>query len=224
MKAIEECQNIGGGIITAPVDKKQAYEFQHDREEHMLFPSSGSVTKTERRQRNGHMSWVFWLTGLSGSGKTTIARRVEEELFRKGYQVYVLDGDNVRSGLNRDLGFSLTDRKENIRRVAEVAKLFVDAGVILIAAFISPYKEDRALARSLFKEGDFTEIYVKCPLEVCEKRDVKGLYKKARNNELQKFTGIGDVYEPPQKAEIVVETDKMTLNECVELIIKHFHT
>lgn len=218
---IEEYQIVGGGIITAALTNKQTGEFRHDRGTDNLFPTAGFVTKTERRRCNGHTSQVFWLTGLSGSGKTTLARKVEEQLFHKKYQVYVLDGDNVRSGLNGDLGFSSSDRKENIRRIAEVAKLFVDAGIIVLVALISPYAADRDLARSRFEDGEFTEVYVKCPLEICEARDSKGLYKKARNHQLQKFTGISDMYEPPTKAEIVVETDKMPVEMCVKLLLQH---
>lgn len=185
----------------------------------LLYPTSGSITKEDRIQKNGHRPGVIWFTGLSGSGKSTLACKLEEQLFEKGYQTYVLDGDNIRSGLSKDLGFSVNDRKENIRRISEIAKLFADSGMIVITAFISPYKEDRTQARQLFDEGEFLEVYLKCPLEVCEKRDVKGLYKKARNGEVKGFTGLDDVYEEPTAPELVVETNKCSIEEAVEIII-----
>lgn len=180
-----------------------------------------TVTKTDRQQRTGHKSAILWFTGLSGAGKSTLANAVEYELHQRGLASYVLDGDNIRHGLNRGLGFGPDDRKENIRRIGEVAKLFVDAGVITLTAFISPYREDRELARSLVDEGEFIEVYVKCPLEECERRDVKGLYQKARNGEISQFTGISSPYEEPLSAELVIESNEQTIEESVQRVIAH---
>ena len=163
---------------------------------------------------------MLWLTGLSGSGKSTIANALSQSLFRRGVQEYVLDGDNIRHGLNKDLGFSAADRTENIRRIGEVAKLFVDSGTIVITAFISPFRADRERVRTLFEEGEFIEVYVKCPLEECERRDPKGLYKKARAGEIKNFTGIDSPYEPPEQPEIVLDTGRHSVGECVEQIIR----
>ena len=168
------------------------------------------MTREAREQRNRHKGAILWLTGLSGAGKSTVATELERELFAKGLHTYILDGDNIRHGLSRNLGFSPEDRTENIRRVAEVARLFMDAGVMVITAFISPYRDDRRLARSLVGEGEFVEIFVNAPLEVCEQRDPKGLYKKARAGRSPNFTGISALYEPPEKPEVVVHTDKQT--------------
>ena len=187
----------------------------------LLFPTQGKVNREDREKLKGHKSFILWFTGLSGSGKTTLSREVEEALHKRGVHTYVLDGDNIRVGLNKDLGFSPEDRKENIRRIGEVAKLFVDAGIVVLTAFISPYREDRQFVRNLVKEGDFIEVYVKCPIEVCEQRDPKGLYKKARAGLIRNFTGIDDPYEEPQNPEIVVETDKMTIDQCVEKILSY---
>jgi len=178
------------------------------------------ITKTDRERLNGHGSFILWFTGLSGSGKSTIAHRLEERLFENGVRTYVLDGDNVRTGLNKGLGFSAEDREENIRRIGEVAKLFVDAGLVVLTAFISPYKKDRDAARSLVGSDEFVEIFVKCPLEICERRDVKGLYEKARRGVVKQFTGIDDPYEEPEDPEIIVETDKADLEQSVEEILK----
>ncbi|WP_246066767.1 adenylyl-sulfate kinase [Paenibacillus koleovorans] len=167
-----------------------------------------TITRQDRNRLNGHRSGILWLTGLSGAGKSTLAYELEKQLHGRGCRTYVLDGDNVRHGLNRNLGFSPEDRSENIRRVAEVAKLFVDAGFIAIVALISPVRLDRQAARALFQEGEFLEVYVKCPIEECERRDPKGLYKKARAGELKGFTGIDAPYEPPLKPEIVVESSR----------------
>ncbi len=186
-----------------------------------IIPHKGNITKENRQRQKGHKSVILWFTGLSGSGKSTLAHAVEEKLFEMGIHTYVLDGDNIRTGLNKDLGFSAEDREENIRRIGEVAKLFVDAGIITLTAFISPYKKDREFVRNLVKEGEFIEIYVKCPLEVCEQRDVKGLYKKARAGIIKNFTGIDDPYEEPENPEIVVETDKESVEESVEKIISY---
>jgi bifunctional enzyme CysN/CysC len=166
---------------------------------------------------------VLWLTGLSGSGKSTIANELEKELYRLGHRTYVLDGDNVRHGLNKDLGFTQEDRVENIRRVAEVAKLMVDAGLIVICTLISPYRADREMARALFQEGEFFEVFVDTPLEVCEARDPKGLYKKARSGELKNFTGIDQQYENPKAPELRISAENTPLDVIVgnllELVI-----
>jgi adenylylsulfate kinase len=168
---------------------------------------------------NKHRAKLLWFTGLSGSGKSTLAHALEEELYQRGCRTYVLDGDNVRHGLCGDLGFSDSDRTENIRRIAETAKLFVDAGVLSLTAFISPFREDRDRARGLFPHGDFIEVFVDCPLDVCESRDVKGLYKRARAGEIKEFTGISSPYEPPFKAEIIIQTADREVADCVNEII-----
>lgn len=178
-----------------------------------------AITKQDRQTRAGHKSCVLWFTGLSGAGKSTLANAVDHELHRRGLASYVLDGDNIRHGLNRGLGFGPDDRKENIRRIGEVAKLFVDAGVIALTAFISPYREDRELARGLLEADEFVEIYVKCPLVECERRDPKGLYQKARNGEIGHFTGITSPYEEPQDPELVIESRELTVEASVEIIL-----
>ena len=184
-----------------------------------IFWSEGRVNRIEREALNKHESFVLWLTGLSGSGKSTLAKEIEFYLHNMGVCTYILDGDNLRHGLNSDLGFSSEDRTENIRRVAEAARLFVDAGIVVISAFISPYKVDRQFSRSLFKKDDFVEVFVKCSLEECIKRDPKGLYKKALKGEIENFTGIDDLYEEPEHPEIVVETDSLDLKESLVEII-----
>jgi bifunctional enzyme CysN/CysC len=191
-----------------------------------IFWSEGNVTARDRAVRNGHPGAVVWLTGLSGSGKSTISRALERELFRMGMHVYVLDGDNVRHGLNSNLGFSPEDREENIRRVAEVAKLLSDAGVIAITAFISPYRRDRRRAREIALEsgGEFIEVFVDAPLEVCERRDAKGLYKRARAGEIREFTGISAPYEAPADPELTVRTDEMQLEQCVARIVEYLRS
>jgi len=188
--------------------------------EHIVWHTP-RISRSARCELNGHRSCVIWLTGYSGSGKSTLAFELERQLFALNCRSYVLDGDNIRHGLNRNLGFSAEDRKENIRRISEVAKLFADAGQIAITAFISPYREDRELARSLFEEGDFIEVYVKCPIGECERRDPKGLYKKARAGEIRDFTGISAPYEPPVRPEITIETDKLTPDESVERVLRY---
>ncbi|WP_078392491.1 adenylyl-sulfate kinase [Shouchella patagoniensis] len=178
-----------------------------------------SVSKGERQARNKHKSCVLWFTGLSGSGKSTLANALDRKLFNEGLSTYVLDGDNVRHGLNNDLGFTDEDRQENIRRIGEVAKLFVDAGSIVSTAFISPFQSDRDTVRSLLGDEEFVEIYVECELEECERRDVKGLYKKARNGEIPHFTGISSPYEAPEGPELVVNTGVLSVEEAVEAIV-----
>jgi len=178
-----------------------------------------TITKEDRERLTGQKGVTLWFTGLPSSGKSTLANEVQKELFERGHLSYVLDGDNVRHGLNRNLGFSPEDRAENIRRIGEVAKLFRDAGVINMTAFISPYRVDRQNARELAGDGEFIEIFCRCGLEVCEERDPKGLYRKARTGEILEFTGISAPYEEPEAPEIVLETDKMSVEICVERVI-----
>lgn len=184
---------------------------------------SSNITRTQREQRYGQHSVVIWLTGLSGSGKSTLAFALEKELFAHECACYVLDGDNIRHGLNRDLGFSEQDRKENLRRIGEVAKLFMDAGNIVIAAFISPHAQDRQMVRDLFDEGDFIEVYIDCSLSACEERDPKGLYKKARAGEIPNFTGVSAPYEAPQQPELTIDTEHESVEQCVAKIIAELH-
>lgn len=180
------------------------------------------LSKEERQGKSGHLSPVVWLTGLSASGKSTIASKLEERLFHSGYQVKVLDGDNVRLGLNKDLSFSDEDRKENIRRVAEVSKLFSDTNIITITSFISPFEKDRQSARDVIGDDNFIEVFVKTPLEVCIERDPKGLYKKALAGEIKNFTGINSVvYEEPTMADIVLDTVELNVNGCVDKILSY---
>ncbi len=183
-----------------------------------------TITRRDREHRNGHRGTILWFTGLSGSGKSTLAHAVEERLFAMGCNTYVCDGDNIRHGLCGDLGFSPEDRVENIRRIGEVVKLFMDAGVIALTAFISPYRADRERARKLVAAGDFIEIYCRCPVEVCEGRDVKGLYRKARAGEIKEFTGISAPYEEPEAAEIAIDTGTEPVEACVEKVIGYLIT
>ncbi len=178
-----------------------------------------NVVQADREKLLNQKGCVIWFTGLSGSGKSTLALEVESKLYQRGHLTYVLDGDNVRHGLNKNLGFSPEDREENIRRIGEVAKLFNDAGVIAMTAFISPYRTDRDNARDLLDEGRFVEVFVDCPLEVCEARDTKGLYQKARAGEIKEFTGISAPYEAPVQPELTVNTASLTLDECTERVI-----
>lgn len=178
-----------------------------------------TVTRARREQLNDHQSTIMWFTGLSGAGKSTLAHAVEERLHQYGCRTFVMDGDNVRHGLCVDLGFSEENRKENIRRVGEVAKLFLDAGVIVLTAFISPFRCDRERVRKLVPHGEFLEVYCRCPLEVCEMRDVKGLYKRARTGEIRDFTGISSPYEEPLEPELVVDTGVLSLEDSVARVI-----
>ena len=177
-----------------------------------------SVTRERRNQSNNHQSVVLWFTGLSGSGKSTLAHVLEEKLFNKGCKTLVLDGDNVRHGLNSNLDFSDDGRKENIRRIGEVAKLMLESGLIVMTAFISPFREDRVAVRNLISNSDFIEIYCKASLKTCEARDVKGLYKRARAGEIKNYTGIDSPYEAPDNPELIIDTDKETLDESVSKI------
>lgn len=177
------------------------------------------VTRDLRERLNGHRSAVVWFTGLSGSGKSTLAHAVEERLHQMGCRTFVFDGDNVRHGLCGDLGFSENDRKENIRRIGEMAKLFAEAGVIALTAFISPFRADRRRVRQMLRPGDLIEVYCDCPLEVCESRDVKGIYRRARAGEISDFTGISSPYEEPENPELAVATGSAPLEQCVDQVI-----
>lgn len=179
------------------------------------------IKKSDREKLTGQKGVVVWFTGLSGSGKSTVANLVEKELYDRGRLSYRLDGDNIRHGLNKNLGFSPEDREENIRRIGEVAKLFADAGIIALTSFISPYARDRDAARSLVEEGEFIEVYVRCPVDECEVRDPKGLYEKARKGIIKEFTGISAPYEEPENAEIVLETEKETEEESAQKIMEY---
>jgi len=179
-----------------------------------------TVNRGRRNHQNQHLSTLLWFTGLSGAGKSTLAHAVEEQLHQQGCRTFVLDGDNVRHGLCNDLGFSENDRKENLRRIGEMSKLFIEAGVITLTAFISPYREGRDRIRSMIPHGDFLEIHVDCPIEVCQSRDVKGLYQKAHNGEIENFTGISASYEPPTNPELVIHSSDETLEESVERVMQ----
>lgn len=187
-----------------------------------VYWQKNPVSREEREERRGHRGAILWFTGLSASGKSTLAFEVENRLFAEGYFSYVLDGDNMRHGLNSDLGFSPEERQENIRRIGQVAKLFAESGAIVLTAFISPYRRDRDRVRELVtREEDFVEIFVSCPLEVCESRDPKGLYRKARAGEIADFTGISAPYEPPVAPELVIETDRHDVEACVQQVLAY---
>ncbi|RKU20389.1 adenylyl-sulfate kinase [Candidatus Poribacteria bacterium] len=179
-----------------------------------------TVTVEDREKLLNQKGCVIWFTGLSGSGKSTLANAVEQVLHQQRHHTYVLDGDNVRHGLNKNLGFSPEDREENIRRIGEVAKLFADAGTVVMTAFISPYRADRDQARALIAENRFVEVFVHCPVEVCEERDTKGLYKKARAGEIKEFTGISAPYEPPLNPEVTVNTAALSIEECAQAVVQ----
>jgi len=179
------------------------------------------ITRAERAASKNQKPCLLWFTGLSGSGKSTIANALDVALHQRGYHTFLLDGDNVRHGLCEDLGFSDDDREENIRRIGEVSKLFADAGLIVLSAFISPFTSDRRLVRKLFPAGEFIEVFMDTPLETCEERDPKGLYRKARAGEIKRFTGIDSPYEMPQHPEVRLDTSTMTVDDCVEILIQH---
>jgi adenylylsulfate kinase len=181
----------------------------------------GAITREDRQQLNGHKGCTVWLTGLSGSGKSTIAVELEKRLLERGVRTYILDGDNIRHGLNKNLGFSPEDRAENIRRIGEVAKLFCDAGLVALTAFISPYRADRDQVRAIMQPGDFIEVFVDCPVEVCEQRDVKGLYQKARAGEIKEFTGVSAPYEAPSAPELVIETSDQSVEKSALQILTY---
>ena len=177
------------------------------------------VSREERAAQKKQKPCVIWFTGLSGAGKSTVANALEGELFRQGFHSYLLDGDNIRMGLNKDLGFSDAERVENIRRIGEVAKLFADAGLIALTAFISPFRADRDLVRKIMPEGEFFEVYVHAPLDVCESRDPKGLYKKARAGQIKNFTGIDSPYEAPEKPELTINTGELSIEQSVQKLL-----
>ncbi|MGC6470682.1 MAG: adenylyl-sulfate kinase [Flavobacteriales bacterium] len=179
-----------------------------------------NITKHERKKLNKHQSFLIWFTGLSGSGKSTIANALEIELYKQGISTYLLDGDNIRFGINKDLSFSPEDRTENIRRIAEVANLFIDAGVVTLASFVSPYKIDRENIKSIVGQENFVEVYVSTSLEECERRDVKGLYQKARKGEIPNMTGISSPYEPPEAPSLIVDTEKESVKKSVNRILE----
>jgi len=179
----------------------------------------GSVTRSDREKLNSHRSAVLWFTGLSGSGKSTLAHAVEEKLYKIGCRTFVFDGDNVRHGLNRDLGFSAADREENVRRIGEMVKLFVEAGVIALTAFISPFRSGRRKVREFLADNDFIEIYCCCPLEECERRDTKGLYRRARKGEIDNYTGISSPYEEPEHPDLILDTHKHSQEDCVQQVL-----
>lgn len=218
---VEDYHIVGGGIIDLRGFQNLRPDVKFKSEN--LFPVEGKITPLQRSIANGHKGGVIWLTGLSGSGKTTLAVELQQRLFTKGCQAFVLDGDNVRRGLNSDLGFKPEDRSENIRRVAEVAGLFAEAGVIVITAFISPYRSDRNMARAKAPNA-FHSVYVKADLKTCEKRDPKGLYKKARSGEIKDFTGISAPFEEPENADLVIDTTKKSVEECVAMLVDYVET
>jgi len=183
-----------------------------------IIPHAHAISKADRNAMHGHRSLVIWFTGLSGSGKSTLASELERKLHAEGVSTYILDGDNVRAGLNSDLDFSEQGRIENIRRIGEVAKLFADAGNVVLTAFVSPFKSDRKVVRELVGFDEFIEVYVDCPIEICEARDVKGLYKKARAGEISNFTGVTSPFEAPDRADIRIATDQVSVDEGVAML------
>ncbi|WP_144700304.1 adenylyl-sulfate kinase [Fictibacillus phosphorivorans] len=189
--------------------------------QHNIIWHDSSITKEARRKQNNHSSFVLWFTGLSGSGKSTVANALAQVLFDQEIRNYVLDGDNIRNGLNRDLSFSDKDRSENIRRISEVSKLFVDNGTVVLTAFISPFIQDRDIAKKIISEEEFIEIFVSCPIDECEKRDPKGLYSKARKGEIPDFTGIDSPYEEPVSPALTIHTNEQNVSESVESILNY---
>lgn len=186
-----------------------------------IVPHTYQTSVEDRRKSNGHNSFLIWFTGLSGSGKSTIANLVEQELHKNGVKTYILDGDNIRHGINQDLSFAPEDRTENIRRIAEIANLFVEAGIVVLAAFVSPYKKDRENVRQIVKDVNFVEVYINTSIEECERRDVKGLYRKARKGEIQNMTGISAPYEAPTNPHIEIKTESQTIEGAVKKIIDY---
>jgi len=207
-------------VIFLPASQRICARMVHSSEKSSnVVWHNATVTRQRREEMNGHGGVILWFTGLSGAGKSSLAHAVEEELHQINCHTFVFDGDNVRHGLCADLGFSADDRVENIRRVGEMAKLFIEAGVIALTAFISPFRDDRERVRSLVPHGDFLEIYCHCPLEICEQRDVKGLYKRARAGEIKDFTGISSPYEAPTDPELVVETGTLSMEDSVAKVM-----
>lgn len=188
-----------------------------------IIPHQFQISKADRIKSNNHNAFLIWFTGLSGSGKSTIANAVEQKLHQQGIKTYILDGDNIRKGINSDLSFDPKDRAENIRRIAEIANLMIDAGIVVLAAFVSPYKKDRDNIRTIVKDVNFVEIYINTSIDECERRDVKGLYKKAREGEIKNMTGISAPYEAPEMPDVEIKTKEMTIEESSDLIIKHIN-
>ena len=188
-----------------------------------IIPHDYKISKEDRQKNNGHNSFLIWFTGLSGSGKSTIANVVEQELHKKGVKTYTLDGDNIRKRINNDLTFTPEDRTENIRRIAEISNLMVDAGLVVLAAFVSPYKKDREDIRSIVKDVNFVEVFISTSLEECERRDVKGLYKRARTGEIKNMTGISSPYEAPDKPDIEIKTEEVTIKDAVDRIVNYIN-
>ncbi|WP_417619341.1 adenylyl-sulfate kinase [Oceanihabitans sediminis] len=186
-----------------------------------IIPHTYQISLQDRRKANNHNSLLLWFTGLSGSGKSTIANVVEQKLFQQGIKTYTLDGDNIRKGINKDLTFAPEDRTENIRRIAEVSNLMIDAGLVVLAAFVSPYKKDRQNIRSIVKDANFVEVYINTSVEECERRDVKGLYKKARSGEIKNMTGISAPYEAPENPDIEIKTENESIEEAVQKILNY---
>ncbi len=205
------------------MDKGEAVRVKGDSRETNVTWHQAKVSKHDRWQKNSHRSALVWITGLSASGKSSIAIELERRLHEEDINTFCLDGDNVRHGLNKDLGFSHTDRRENLRRVGEMAKLLVEAGVLTIAAFISPYEADRRNIRSLFDDGEYIEVFLDCDISVCESRDPKGLYKRARKGEIPHFTGISDPYEVPESPELTLRTSTMKVSESVDAIFEYLN-
>jgi len=189
-----------------------------------VYWHQGAIARKDRERLNGHQGFTVWFTGLSGSGKSTLAVATEEALYERGFHTFILDGDNVRHGLNKDLGFSPADREENIRRLGEVARILRDCAVINLVAFISPYRKDRRIARALSEDDSFVEVFVDCPVEICEKRDPKGAYQKARQGIIKSFTGISAPYEAPEKPELHLRTDQLSVGECVYRTMTYLKT
>ncbi|OMF16845.1 adenylyl-sulfate kinase [Paenibacillus amylolyticus] len=191
------------------------------KEERNITWQSSTINRQDREKHNGHRSRAIWFTGLSGAGKSSLAFALEQYLYDQGVRCYVLDGDNVRHGLNRDLGFTAGDRQENLRRIGEVSKLMLDAGLFVLSAFISPHEQDREMVRQLFEPDDFIEIYVHCSIEECERRDPKGLYKKARNGDIPHFTGISAPYDVPKSPSFIIDTEQWSIEDAVQEIVQH---
>ncbi|MGJ5643004.1 adenylyl-sulfate kinase [Formosa sp. S-31] len=186
-----------------------------------IIPHDYQISRGDRRNKNAHNSFLLWFTGLSGSGKSTIANVVEQKLFEKGVKTYTLDGDNIRKGINSDLTFAPEDRTENIRRIAEISNLMIDAGVVTLAAFVSPYKKDRLNIKNIVKDDNFVEIYINTSVEECERRDVKGLYKKARAGEIKNMTGISAPYEAPENPDIEIKTEEVSIEDAANKIVEY---
>ena len=202
-------QTVGAGMVNFGLRRAKNVHRQHL-----------AIDKAARAKLRGHRGRCIWFTGLSGAGKSTITNAVEQVLHQRGVSTYILDGDNIRHGLNRDLGFTDADRVENIRRIAEVARLMVDAGLVVLTAFISPFRSERDMARALFEPDEFTEVFLEVPMEIAERRDPKGLYKKARQGQLPHFTGIDSAYEEPETAELTLHTNELSVDECVAKVLE----